>query len=155
MPDEKLATQSKPLTDPATGQPLPPRLQPGYYQAWDVMRERNYWDGATRTLAEQRLEPSKPIRFFTAAEAATMSAVLDRILPQDDRLPARRIPLLPTLDERLYTNRIEGYRYEDMPSDQQAYRWALEAFEAMAQEGYQLFRKDTFNRGLPGLASVP
>ena len=125
-----------PLTDPMTGKPLPQRLQPGSYPGWDVMSQRAYWDAATRKLVEQRLGPSKPIRFFTESEAITMTAVLDRILPQDDRLPSQRIPLLPVLDERLHTNRIEGYRYEDMPSDQQAYRWAAEAFEAMAQEAY-------------------
>ena len=128
------SNEHDPLTDPATREPLPQRMQSGYYPGWDVMSQRAYWDAATRKLVEQRLEPSKPIRFFSEAEATIMTAVLDRILPQDDRLPMQRIPLLPPLDERLYTNRIEGYRFEDMPSDQQAYRWAAEAFEAMAHE---------------------
>jgi hypothetical protein len=63
-----------------------------------------------------------------------MQAVIDRILPQEDRTEATRIPILPFLDKRLHTNRIEGYRYEDMPSDQEAYRLAIRAFEAMSQE---------------------
>jgi hypothetical protein len=62
-----------------------------------------------------------------------MSAVMNRILPQEDRAPDRRIPLLPVLDERLHANRIEGYRYEDMPSDRDAYRLGARAFEEMAQ----------------------
>lgn len=131
-----MSNSTVPLTDPDTGKPLPKRVQPGYYPGWDVMTQRAYWDDATRTLVERRMSESKPIRFFTSAEAATMAAVFDRILPQDDRLPAQRIPLLPTLDERLHLNKIEGYRYDDMPSDQQAYRWAAEAFEAMAREAY-------------------
>ncbi len=125
-----------PVTDPHSGKPLPMRVQPGYYPGWNVMTQRAYWDDATRTLVEKRLSEPKPVRFFTPAEAVIMTAVFDRILPQDDRLPAQRIPLLPTLDDRLYANRIEGYRYEDMPSDQQAYRWAVEAFEAMSHEAY-------------------
>ncbi len=136
MSSDNHSSKRDPLTDPATGKALPERMQPGYYPGWDVMSQRAYWDAATRTLVEQRLASPKPIRFFSEAEAVTMTAVLDRILPQEDRLPAQRIPLLPVLDERLYTNRIEGYRYEDMPSDQQAYRWAAEAFEAMSQESY-------------------
>jgi hypothetical protein len=124
------------LTNPANGQPLPQRVQPGYYPRWNVMTQRDYWDAATRKLIDERLASPKPIRFFNTAEAATMTAVLDRILPQDDRLPAQRILLLPPLDARLFENRIEGYRYEDMPSDQQAYRWAAEIFEAMALEAY-------------------
>ena len=55
------------------------------------------------------------------------------LLPQDDRTEERRIPILPGIDERLYENRIEGYRFEDMPPDQEAYRIAARAFEEMAQ----------------------
>ena len=62
-----------------------------------------------------------------------MFAVVDRILPQEDRTDERRIPILPGIDERLYENRIEGYRFEDMPPDQEAYRIAARAFEEMAQ----------------------
>ncbi len=135
---EEHKTDAALLTDPASGKPLPQRVQPGYYPGWNVMKEWAFWDQATRDVIEQRLAPPKPLRFFTPAEATTMDAVLNRVLPQEDRLPARRIPLLPVLDTRLFTNRIEGYRYEDMPSDQQAYRWAAEAMEAMAKEAYSI-----------------
>ena len=124
------------VSDPASGQSLPQRVQPGYYPGWNVMSQRAYWDAATRKLVDERMGAPKPIRFFSEAEAATMTAVLDRILPQEDRLPSQRIALLPPLDARLFENRIEGYRYEDMPSDQQAYRWAAEAFETMSKEAY-------------------
>lgn len=119
---------------PDTGNELTQRVQPGYYPGWDVMSQSAYWDAATRTLMEERLGASKPLRFFNDAEAITMTALLERIVPQNDRLPANRIPLLPSLDSRLYENRIEGYRFEDMPSDQQAYRWAIESLDVMAHE---------------------
>ena len=41
-----------------------------------------------------------------------MDAVVDRVLPQEDRTESDRIPILPGIDERLYENRIEGYRYD-------------------------------------------
>lgn len=129
-----MSKNTQPLTDPATGRELPPRAQPGYYPGWDVMREAPYWDASTRKVVTRRLEAPKPLRFFSAEEAATMAAVLDRVLPQDDRDATHRIPLLPELDDRLASNRIEGYRYEDMPSDGEAYRLAVRAFNAMAQE---------------------
>lgn len=132
-----MSANSKPLTNPATGEALAPKVQPGYYPQWRVMKEQRYWDAATRDLVLKRMTPNKPVRFFNGQEAATMEAVLDRILPQDDREPQQRIPLLPVLDERLYTGRIEGFRYEEMPSDREAYRIAAAAFEAMAQELYQ------------------
>ena len=129
-----MSEEAKPLTDPATGKPLARRQQPGYYPKFSTVKQRSYWDAATRKVVMQRLEPPPPLRFFAPEEAATMGAVMDRVLPQDDRTPERTIPLLPVLDERLYQNKIDGYRYEDMPSDQEAYRRATRAFEAMAQQ---------------------
>ena len=126
--------ERSPLLDPATGDKLEQKTMPGYYPGYRTLDQQNYWDAATRDLILKRVHHQLPIRFFTAGEAATMRAVADRILPQDDRASDTRIPILPGVDERLYFNRIEGYRYEDMPSDQDAYRLAMKAIEAMAQE---------------------
>lgn len=120
--------------DAATGKPLAPRSQPGYYPGFSTLDQQKYWDAATRKVVLQRVTQSIPIRFFTPEEAATMEAVVDRILPQEDRTAERRIPILPGIDERLYLNRLEGYRFNDMPPDQDAYRLAAHAFEEMAQE---------------------
>lgn len=128
-----MANERKPLTDAATGAPLRKPEQPGYYPGFSTLRQKPYWDAATRQVVEERVSGQKPIRFFTPDEARTMCAVVDRILPQDDRTDERRIPILPGIDERLYENRLEGYRFEDMPSDQEAYRIAARAFAAMAQ----------------------
>ena len=129
----QLPNQKQPLTDPVTGQALESRDQPGFYPGFSTLGQQNFWDAATRKLVLDRVATIPEIRFFTPGEAATMLAVVDRILPQDDRSASRRIPLLPFLDDRLHNNRIDGYRYEDMPSDQDAYRLAARALEAMAQ----------------------
>jgi hypothetical protein len=126
------AHESKPL-NPATGAPLLKREQPGYYAGFSTLKQKRYWDAVTREVVEKRVSKEKPIRFFTPDEARTMYAVVDRILPQDDRTDERRIPILPSIDERLYEDRIEGYRFEDMPADQEAYRIAARAFKEMAQ----------------------
>jgi hypothetical protein len=65
-----------------------------------------------------------------------IEAGVDRVLPQDDRTDATRTPILPFLDEHLHLDRIEGYRYEDMPSDQEAYRLATHAIDTMSHELY-------------------
>lgn len=128
------ATQHRePLTDPASGKPLAPREQPGYYPGYETLRQQKFWDEATRTVVLARVQEEPPIRFFTEAEARTMLAVVDRVMPQEDRLPHRRIPLLPSLDRRLFMGKINGYRYEDMPPDPEAYRIAARAFELMAE----------------------
>ncbi len=129
----RTANERKPLTNPTTGSALSEREQPGYYPGFSTLKQKRYWDAATRKVVEERVSKQKPIRFFTPDEARTMYAVVDRILPQDDRTDERRIPILPSIDERLHENRLEGYRFEDMPADQEAYRIAARAFEEMAQ----------------------
>jgi hypothetical protein len=128
------AKHREPLTDPKTGAALPQRDQPGYYPGYSTLSQQKYWDATTRKLVVERATREKPIRFFSPDEARTMYAVVDRVLPQDDRTPERRIPILPSIDERLYEGRIDGYRYVDMPPDGDAYRIAAHAFEQMAQE---------------------
>ena len=116
-----------PLTNPATGMALPQREQPGYYPGFSTLKQKRYWDAATRKVIEERVSKQKPIRFFTLDEARTMHAVVDRLLPQEDRTDERRIPILPSIDERLFQNRLDGYRFEDMPPDQEAYKIAARA----------------------------
>ena len=123
----------EPLTDPATGVPLQQRAQPGYYAGFSTLRQQKYWDGETRRVVVERVNTVAPIRFFTADEARTMEAVVDRILPQEDRTPERRISLLPSVDDRLFRGEMDGYRYADMPSDQEAYRIGARAFALMAE----------------------
>lgn len=130
---ESRAKQS-PILDPSTRLPLDQKPTPGYYPGFRALDQQKFWDSATRELILKRVADTPPIRFFTPTEAATMAAVVDRVLPQDDRSDATRIPILPGMDERLYLNRIEGYRYEDMPSDQESYRIACRAIEGMAQQ---------------------
>jgi hypothetical protein len=128
--------QRNPLLDPASRTALEPKHTPGYYPGFHTLDQQDYWDAATRGVVLDRVKSIPSIRFFTQDEAITMQAVIDRILPQDDRTDATRIPILPFLDERLHLNRIEGYRYEDMPSDQEAYRLACRAIDAMSHESY-------------------
>ena len=120
--------------DPATRQPLPPKPVPGYYPGFSTLEQQNFWDETTRKVVLERVNHPAPIRFFTdPADLALITAIYDRIIPQDDRDKAHRIPVVPQLDERLYQGRISGYRYEDMPPDQAVYRLGLKAIEAIAQ----------------------
>ncbi len=110
------------------------RIQPGYYPGYSTLSQQKYWDATTRKMVLDRVEKIPEIRFFSPEETKLMEAVTDHILPQDDREPARRIPIVPEIDKRLHENRTAGYRFEDMPPDPQAYRLALEAIDLMAME---------------------
>ncbi|MDQ2717464.1 MAG: gluconate 2-dehydrogenase subunit 3 family protein [Chloroflexota bacterium] len=119
--------------DPTTKQPLAPTAQPGYYPGFETLSQQAFWDEATRKVVLDRVEHVPPIRFFTDEEAELVQTICDRILPQDDRDAAHKIPIVPTIDERLYTGRIDGYRYEDMPTDREAHRLGLQGIQAIAQ----------------------
>lgn len=80
------------------------------------------WDDQTRRIVRRRLEEVPPIRFFTEHEADTLAAVAERIVPQPDRGEAEKIPIVPWIDEKLYEDRCDGYRYEELPPQREAWR---------------------------------
>lgn len=137
-PARQLETSDTALlpSDSATGDSLAPMETPGYYPGYSTMGQKAYWDEATRNLVEMRIDQAPAIRYFTAEQAKFWRAVFDHLIPQHDRVPERRIPLVEPLDERLYQNRGVGYRYESMPPDREAYRLGQQAIDEEAQERF-------------------
>ncbi len=119
--------------NPKTKQPLPPRPQPGYYPGFSTLSQKSSWDEATRKVVLDRVESPPLLTFFSEAQAALLRAVCDRILPQDDRDAAHRIPIINGIDKRLAEGRTDGYRYAKMPPDPDAYTLGLQAIDAAAQ----------------------
>ncbi len=120
----------------ATGGELKELEQPGYYVGYSTVAQKKSWEEATRTVVTDRVAKTPSIRFFSPEEATLLGAVIDRVMPQDDRAEERAIPILPILDERLYKNSLNGFRYEEMPPDQEAYRLAAKAIEEMAHQRF-------------------
>ena len=119
--------------DANTGEPLAPRAQPGYYPGYSTLKQQKFWDAKTREVVLQRVNHIPEIRFFNPHEARLMEAVCAHIIPQDDRDEAHRIPIVPRIDDRLYNKRHDGYRYENMPSDQEVFQLGLRAVDEIAQ----------------------
>uniref|UniRef100_A0A7V4XQA0 Gluconate 2-dehydrogenase subunit 3 family protein n=1 Tax=Acidobacterium capsulatum TaxID=33075 RepID=A0A7V4XQA0_9BACT len=122
--------------DSVRGREIKDLPQPGYYNGFSTLAQKDFWDEATLRVVEERVEQTPPIRFFNEKEAATMQAIVDRLVPQDDRAADRTIPILPVIDERLFKNRLNGFRYEDMPPDQEAYLRGVQAIDEMAMGRY-------------------
>ena len=121
--------------------------RPGYYPGYSTLAQKKNWEEATRKTVTERVKQTSPVRFFSTEEAALLGAMIDRIMPQDDRAEPRTIPILPIIDERLYKNSLNGFRYEDMPPDQEGYRLAIKAIGEMALERFQQpFTKLTVHR---------
>lgn len=122
---------------PVTRQPIPPKATPGYYPGFSTLDQQNFWDETTRKVVLDRVNHPPQIQFFTnPADLALITAIYDRIIPQDDRDANHKIPLVPQLDDRLYKERLNGYRFEDMPPDREVYRLGLKAIEAIATHSY-------------------
>ena len=120
--------------DPKTGKPLPPKAQPGYYPGYSTLSQQNFWDEATRKVVLDRVQNVPPVTFFSLDEEALMTALVNRIVPQDDRDEGHKIPIVPFIDHRLANGIINGYRYEHMPPDEEAYHLGLRGIDAIAQE---------------------
>ena len=121
----------------STGSEIRDKEQPGYYAGFSTMAQKENWDRTTRNVVSERVMDTPPIRFFSPHEAALLRAIIDRLVPQDDRSDTRTVPILPFIDERLYTNSLNGFRYEDMPPDHEAYRIGLKAIDEMAQSRFE------------------
>ena len=119
--------------DPNSGEPIGPMAQPGYYPGFSTLRQQKFWDAKTREVILDRVNNVPEMRYFNAEEGCLLKAICDHILPQDDRDEAHKIPIAPQIDKRLHEDLHDGYRYEGMPPDREAFRLGLRAIEELAQ----------------------
>ena len=88
---------------------------------------------ATRQALTQRLNaPLRQPTFFTAHEFALLQAVCDRLIPQDERLKVDHIDIVGSIDKRLTEGTSNGWRYDAMPADGDAYRSGLAGIDESA-----------------------
>lgn len=104
------------------------------YPAYDVMAKQwtDSWNDATRQVIDRRLAVRRRPRFFSATEWRTLGAVCDRILPQPKDRPA--VPLPAYVDRKMADGVIDGYRYAQLPPQDEAWRRGLAALDAAARE---------------------
>ncbi len=120
--------EDSPPTAPPTLRPPPGGGGRTTYPGYDVIapsKWRHDWDEKTRRLVLDRIRNVPARTFFSPAEFALLEAVCRRLMPQDDRPAEVRIPIAPFIDQRLANGEGDGYRYEEMPWDDEAYRQGL------------------------------
>jgi hypothetical protein len=101
----------------------------GRYPDYNVLDEAGHWDEATRRVVLARVDDPPPIRFFNAAERATLGAFCDVVMAQD-REP--KIPVLNMVDAKLFERKLDGFRYDDMPDDGETWRRVAAGLDATA-----------------------
>ena len=85
----------------------------------------------TRDVLTERLNaPARQPTFFTPDEFALLETVCDRLVPQQ---ATERIDMAGAIDERLTEGGSDGWRYDDMPPDDEAYRLGLRGITESAE----------------------
>ncbi len=109
----------------------------GRYPDYDVFDAADTWDEATRRVVTERLYVSGPLRFFSAEEEPTLRAFCDVTTAQDVE---PRVPVAEMVDQKLADRRLDGYRYANMPRDDQTWRLVLRGLDETAHERHQVER---------------
>jgi hypothetical protein len=104
------------------------------YPNYDVLAKWSSpdWDDQTRDVVGRRLFDVPPIRFFTDPELRILESVVERLVPQDDRAPTERIPIVPWIDNKLHEDKRDGYRYDGMPPQREAWRRGIAGIDETA-----------------------
>ena len=113
---------------PSSGQT--PGDQPSRFDGFDVLRQAHAWDPVTAGIVLRRLAPMPPLRFFTPAQEAIARPMLNLLLDQREE---PRVPVFEMIDQRLAELTTDGWRYEDMPHDPDAWVASLEGLDKDAQ----------------------
>ncbi|OBI72921.1 gluconate 2-dehydrogenase subunit 3 family protein [Mycobacterium asiaticum] len=116
----------------------------GRFPGFDVLDQAHKWDDVTAGVVLARLALPNMLSFFTTHEVGIAAPMLDLLLAQDDD---PRVPVLGLIDTRLATAETDGWHYDDMPEDGQAWRETLAGLDEDARrrhgKGYaELASKD-------------
>ena len=101
----------------------------GRYPDFDVLEQAGHWDRVTRELVLKRVREVPEIRFFSAAEAATLGVLCDLLTAQDSE---PRIPLISYVDEKCHHGELDGFQFDDMPDDRDAWRLVARGLDEQA-----------------------
>lgn len=108
----------------------------GRFPGFDVMAQSKHWDDVTTAVVTSRLGMPPDIRFFSAAEEATACALCDQLLGQRQE---PRVPVVNMIDARLAENQTDGWHYEGMAPDRQAWRDSLAGLDQDARQSGHVF----------------
>ena len=94
----------------------------GRFPGFDVLDQADRWDDVTAGVVLARLTLPKMLSFFTPHEVGVAQPMLDLLMDQDSE---PRVPVLALIDARLSIGETDGWHYDDLPEDGQAWRDTL------------------------------
>ncbi len=103
------------------------------FSGYDVLTEVDTWDAVSAGVVLRRLAPPPALRFFALDEQAVGTALFDQLL---DQRCEPKVPILQMVDVRLAESTTDGWRYEDMPEDGEAFRVTFRFLDEDARTAY-------------------
>lgn len=98
------------------------------FPGFDVLSQREHWDARTREVVMARVRPAWRRSFFTAAEEPAARALCTALLALAGS-PSEP-PVFEMVDGRLAEGITDGWHYDDMPLDSEAWRRSLAELRA-------------------------
>ena len=105
----------------------------GRFPGFDVLDEVHRWDDVTAGVVLARLAHTGSLAFFTQEENGVAIALCDLLLAQDTE---PKVPVVALIDARLAVGETDGWHYDDMPEDEQAWRDALAHLQQDGRDTY-------------------
>jgi Gluconate 2-dehydrogenase subunit 3 len=102
----------------------------GRFPGFDVLDGVEAWDDVTAGIVLARLAPAADYAFFTPHEVGIAVPLLDLLLAQD---ADPRVPVAALIDARLAVGETDGWHYDDLPEDAQAWRDSLAGLDEDAR----------------------
>jgi hypothetical protein len=115
------------------------------FPGFEAQSQARHWDPVTSGVVLARTGMPPDIRFFTPAEQAVGVALCEQLLdqgrdqhsdPGTEEGHGHRIPVLNMIDARLAEKQTDGWRYDSMPHDGQAWRDTLAALDQDAEASF-------------------
>ena len=104
------------------------------FPGFDVLDQVPHWDRVTADVVLARTCSPAPVKFFTESEESCARALLNLLTGQDGSEGELAVPVLEMVDARLAAGETDGWRYDDMPEDGQAWRNTLTLLDADAHQ---------------------
>jgi len=107
------------------------------FPGFDVLAQTPHWDDATRAVVLDRLHELPAMRFFTPDQQAALVPLLDQLVGQRTEPGEPRVELARMIDARLAESDTDGWHYDTMPPDGEAWVRTLAALDddAVAASG--------------------
>lgn len=112
-------------------------MKPSPYAGFDPMSQAEMWEDRTRELVLSRVYDVPVLTFFSEQEAQVLDAIVDRLIPQEDRTTAEKVPITPWIDLMLAEDDTDGFRKDGMPWDQDVWRQALIGVDQTSHARYR------------------